>query len=60
MHHDARMTITIGQLVQEIYEAYGRQLRDDELAAVATEVRVAELAIPAPERRRRHPRRTAE
>lgn len=39
------MTITMGQLVSQIYEAYGRELGDPQLAAVATEVRIAELRV---------------
>lgn len=54
-----RMTITMGDLVCEIYEAYGRQLHDDRLAAIATEVRLVELAIPAPGSRRKAPRHRA-
>ncbi len=42
----APMTITMGQLVSQIYEAYGRELGDPQLAAVATEVRIAELRVP--------------
>jgi hypothetical protein len=53
------MTITMGDLVCEIYEAYGRRLHDDRLAAVATEVRLVELGIPAQGRRRKAPRHRA-
>lgn len=49
------MTITMGDLVCEIYEAYGRRLHDDRLAAVATEVRLVELGIPSRGRRRKTP-----
>ena len=37
------MTITMEQLVVTLFNSYGRSLHDDELAAVATEVRITEL-----------------
>ena len=37
------MTITLGQLVSDLFARYERELHDPELAAVATQVRVAEL-----------------
>jgi hypothetical protein len=37
------MMITMGQLVVTLLDAYGRSLHDDKLAAMATEVRIAEL-----------------
>jgi len=47
------MTITMGQLVSEVYEAYERRYGDTELAAVATEVTVDDIIQTA---RRRRPR----
>ena len=37
------MNTTIGQLVATLFDAYDRSLRDEELAAVATQVRLSEL-----------------
>ncbi|MGE0395315.1 MAG: hypothetical protein AB7T06_01210 [Kofleriaceae bacterium] len=37
------MTMTIGQLVASLFANYDRKLHDEELAAVATEIRVSEL-----------------
>jgi hypothetical protein len=37
------MTITLEQLVVTLFDAYGRSLHDEKLAAMATEVRIAEL-----------------
>ena len=37
------MTITPGQLVASLFDAYDRSLHDEELAAVATQVCIAEL-----------------
>ena len=37
------MTITLEQLVETLFDAYDRSLHDEELAAVATEVRIVEL-----------------
>jgi hypothetical protein len=37
------MTITMEQLVVTLLDAYDRSLHDEELAAVATEVRIVEL-----------------
>lgn len=34
---------TIGQLISELYTKYERRYRDDELAAMATQVRLEEL-----------------
>jgi hypothetical protein len=48
-------TTTMGQLVCELYARFERQLRDPELAAVATQVRLAELLEPSPRARRAHP-----
>ena len=47
------MTITMGQLVSDLYAKYERELHDEELAAVATEIRVAELLETMPRRRAR-------
>jgi hypothetical protein len=46
------MTITIGQLVSTLFDAYDRELHDERLAAVATQVRIAELLARTPQRRR--------
>lgn len=51
------MTITMGQLVSEIFDAYDRELQDAELAAVATQVRISELLVSNPQPARRQPRR---
>jgi hypothetical protein len=37
------MTITMGQLVSQFFETYDREFNDEELAAVATQVRIMEL-----------------
>jgi hypothetical protein len=37
------MTITMEQLVVMLFDSYDRSLHDEQLAAVATEVRIAEL-----------------
>lgn len=37
------MTITMGQLVSQFFETYEHEFRDEELAAVATQVRIMEL-----------------
>jgi RNase P/RNase MRP subunit POP5 len=37
------MTITMGQLVNDVFEAYERRYGDTELAAVATEVTVGDI-----------------
>jgi hypothetical protein len=37
------MTITMGDLVSELFDSYDRALRDPKLAAVATQVRLTEL-----------------
>jgi len=46
------MTTTIGQLVSEIFTRYERELHDEGLAAVATQVRLTELLEPTRARRR--------
>jgi hypothetical protein len=46
------MTITMGQLVAQFFEAYDREFHDEELAAVATQVRIAELLEKKPRTRR--------
>lgn len=45
------MTITMGQLVSEVYEAYERRYHDKELAAIATQVTVDDLMRVSRERR---------
>jgi len=47
------MTITMGQLVSEVFEAYERRYGDTELAAVATEVTVDDIIRIATRRRLR-------
>jgi hypothetical protein len=47
------MTITMGQLVSDLYAKYERELHDEELAAVATEIKVSELLESMPRRRAR-------
>lgn len=47
------MTTTVGQLISDLYTKYERELHDDELAAVATEIRVSELLEHVPRRRGR-------
>jgi hypothetical protein len=51
--HVTTMTITMGQLVSDLYAKYERELHDEELAAVATEIKVAELLETMPRRRAR-------
>jgi len=51
--HVTTMTITMGQLVSDLYAKYERELHDEELAAVATEIKVAELLEGMPRRRAR-------
>jgi hypothetical protein len=53
------MTTTVGQLVSQFFESYDREYHDEEIAAVATQVRIMDLlertrrvrARPAPQRR---------
>jgi hypothetical protein len=47
------MTITMGQLVSDVYEAYERRYGDTELAAVATQVTVDDIIQTARKRRPR-------
>jgi hypothetical protein len=47
------MTTTVGQLICDLYAKYERELHDEHLAAVATEVRVSELLEHTPRRRGR-------
>jgi hypothetical protein len=47
------MTITMGQLVSEVFEAYERRYGDTELAAVATEVTVDDIIRTVSQRRSR-------
>jgi hypothetical protein len=51
------MTTTMGQLVSDLYAKYERELHDEELAAVATEIKVAELLEGSMARRRQRPRK---
>lgn len=53
LHLRRHMTITVGQLVSDLYSKYERELHDEQLAAVATEVRVTELLEGQPRRRAR-------
>jgi len=48
VHHLPAMTLTIGQLVSTLFDAYDRELNDERLAAVATQVRIVELMAPRP------------
>jgi hypothetical protein len=52
------MTITMGQLVAALFDAYDRKLHDEQLAAIATEVRISEL-LEQRSRKRTHARRAA-
>lgn len=52
------MTITLGQLVSTLFDVYDRELHDERLAAVATQVRIAEILARSP-RQRRAPRKAA-
>jgi hypothetical protein len=45
------MTITVGQLVSDLYAKYERELHDEHLAAVATQIKVTELLESHPRRR---------
>ena len=54
-----RMTTTMGQLVSDLFARYERELHDPELAAVATQVRLAELLEHALRGRRPRDRRVA-
>jgi hypothetical protein len=51
------MTITIGQLVSDLFTRYEREFHDEGLAAVATQVRIAELVRPTVRGRRPRSRR---
>jgi hypothetical protein len=53
------MTTTVGKLVSDLFARYERELRDPELAAVATQVRLAELLERATRERRPRDRRAA-
>ena len=48
------MTITMGQLVSTLFDVYDSELHDEQLAAVATQVRLVELLSQKsrPQRRR--------
>jgi len=56
MQYPRAMTLTIGQLVSTLFDAYDRELHDKRLAAVATQVRIIELMARKP----RHQRGRAE
>jgi hypothetical protein len=58
VHSSGAMTITMGQLVTALFDAYDRKLHDEQLAAVATEVRISEL-LDQRLRRRTHARKAA-
>ncbi len=51
------MTITMGQLVCELYTKYERELHDEQLAAVATAIKMNELLEGMRRRRLRSRRR---
>ena len=53
------MTTTMGQLVSDLFARYERELHDPELAAVATQVRLAELLEHSTRERRPRERRAA-
>ena len=54
------MIITMGQLVSQFFDAYDREFHDEKLAAVATQVRIAELLDRKPRAcQARAPRRSA-
>jgi hypothetical protein len=44
---------TLGQLISELYTKYERRYRDDELAVMATQVRLEELLGPKTKRANR-------
>ena len=44
---------TLGQLISELYTKYERRFRDDELAVMATQVRLEELLGPKTKRANR-------
>jgi hypothetical protein len=50
------MTITMGQLVSEVFEAYERRYRDTELAAVATQVTLDDIMRTTRARKQRNSR----
>jgi hypothetical protein len=51
VQHSPCMTLTIGQLVSTLFDAYDRELNDERLAAVATQVRIVELMARKPRAR---------
>jgi hypothetical protein len=51
------MTISMGQLVSDLFAKYERELHDSELAAVATQIKVAEILEDNARRRARGMRR---
>lgn len=61
VHSAAGMTTTMGQLVASIFQAYQRELGDEQIAAVATQVRLSDLLgkRPASQRRTKATRRVA-
>jgi hypothetical protein len=44
---------TLGQLISELYTKYERRFRDDELAGMATQIRLEELLGPKTKRANR-------
>jgi hypothetical protein len=58
VHRCPRMTITMGLLVGEVFEAYARRYGDTELAAIATQVTLDDVMRTTRRRRgRAHPGR---
>ena len=53
------MTTTMGQLISDLFARYERELHDPELAAVATQIRLAELLERAAREHRPRERRAA-
>ncbi len=47
------MTTTMGQLISDLYAKYERELHDEHLAAVATQIRMCELMDSGPRARGR-------
>jgi hypothetical protein len=59
LHDVGAMTITMGQLVSTLFDAYDRSLHDEHLAAVATQVHIAELLERRTRARRTRTRKAA-
>ncbi len=53
------MTLTLGQLVSDLFGHYERELHDSHLAAVATQVKVAEILELATRERKPRSRRSS-